>query len=712
MESISLANVGHFRDDRVDKTNVDIVIVNYNTREYLKICLENLISGMARKETKTIIVDNASTDGSAEMVEKEFPSVILVRNSQNLGFAAAVNQAIRLSSSSYILLLNPDTLPPPCLDESLVLFIDNHPEAGAIGCKIVNPDGSTQSSAYIRFPSLMSYLTMFLNIDHLIRKVFPNWNYPGKYELSLKEYNSSRELAHISGACIMLRRSALDRIGLLDEHFYFSREETDLQYRIKTSGYSILYYPDVKIVHFGGVSSVKMPLKGRNLYIDGELTYFLKYYGRGHTALMTTVRIIDETCKALIWGAIIPFIFIFKPKVILRNIKDHLLWVKLYSLSLGKSLSPFDNQWSVSNILNNYRTCSHDSIIFIARAHNPPKTGGEAYHQSILKALRIHGYEVLHTQPEDLPLRISGGLRYNIYLAHLLVRKKFGTIIINSDFSCRLFPLLIFASIILRIRIISLVHHFYEVDQKYNGMKRGLILWGERRGLQLSDKIITISAFTSNSIQSKNIKRDRIIVIHPATELPKQPWKERYSDGKPINLLYVGYCTKRKGLEYLLRGINLIRDIDIVLDIVGDTNIEPRYVEYLQKLIESLDIQQKVKFHGLVSQERLYNFYETADIFVLPSILEGYGISLLEASRFGLPIVSTKSGAIPELIRDRENGLLVPPADPEALTSAILEIISNRDLRCTIARKAWEETRDEYSWETVGDNFVKALKLN
>ena len=354
----------------------------------------------------------------------------------------------------------------------------------------------------------------------------------------------------------------------------------------------------------------------------------------------------------------------------------------------------------------------HNSILFIARMHNPPKTGGEAYHLAVIKALHAKGYDVIHTQPDNLTPWKVRGLRFNIYLSLMALRKKYGIIIINSDFSCRLLPFLAFSSFIMQIKIVSLVYHFYEVDKKFYGLIRYLFLWGEKCGLKLSDKLITISAFTSGILQCKGIAKNKIQIIAPASGVPKQPWKVKDKDGQPITLLYVGYCTKRKGLEYLLDAMRKIRNIDITLDIVGDINIEPNYVESLSNLIKTYQMQSKVFFHGLVSSERLWKYYESADIFVLPSILEGFGISLLEAARFGLPIVSTKSGAIPELIRNRENGLLVPPEDPEALANAILELITNRELRGRIARKAWEESREDYSWETVGESFMKALELN
>lgn len=318
------------KTESISSSIIDIVIVSFNTREYLENCLGILTESGGGVTSKVIVVDNASTDCSVDMVENNYSMVTLVKNPQNIGFAAAVNQGARLSNSPYLLLLNPDTIIPTHLKMALINFMGARPEIGALGCKMLNKDMTIQPSAFRRYPSLSTTLAGFLNIDNILRMLFPYWDFPGKYELSLNEYCNNQEVAHVTGACLMLRRSSLEAAGYFDERFFFSGEETDLQFRLRRLGYKVYLLNEVSVVHFGGGSSHNAPLKGRYLYIDGLKTFFMKHYGKFQTALILLINIFDEIVKVLAWLLAVPFVIIIKSDLYKGKINDHWMWLKVY----------------------------------------------------------------------------------------------------------------------------------------------------------------------------------------------------------------------------------------------------------------------------------------------------------------------------------------------------------------------------------------------
>ncbi|MBM4309106.1 MAG: glycosyltransferase family 2 protein, partial [Deltaproteobacteria bacterium] len=189
---------------------------------------------------EVFVVDNGSMDGSVEAVRVGFPEAIVIQNSTNLGFAQANNQALRLAKGKYILLLNPDTQVKEGAIETLKVFMDNHPKAGAVGAQLLNSDGSKQNSI-ANFPSLATEL---LN-KSLLRWLFPD-RFPGKE----RDYNEPIEVESVIGACMMVRREAIEQVGLLDEDYFLFLEETDWCYRMKKAGWKVYHVPQADVYHF------------------------------------------------------------------------------------------------------------------------------------------------------------------------------------------------------------------------------------------------------------------------------------------------------------------------------------------------------------------------------------------------------------------------------------------------------------------------------
>jgi GT2 family glycosyltransferase len=225
-----------------------IIIVSYNCRDALRECLGKLTA--QEGVPPIILVDNASTDGSAEMVAHDFSSVQLVRNARNCGFAAACNQGIRAGSADFILLLNPDSLLECAELQKLHDAMNSRPNVGACGPRILNVDGSLQPSCR-RFPTLWAMVSDELGLGRL----FAHSRLFATYRMSGWAHDETREVDQSMGSCLLLRRAALESVGPLDERYFLYFEEVDLCWRLWQAGWHVLFLADATVTHVGGASS-------------------------------------------------------------------------------------------------------------------------------------------------------------------------------------------------------------------------------------------------------------------------------------------------------------------------------------------------------------------------------------------------------------------------------------------------------------------------
>jgi len=247
--------------------DLSIVIVNWNTKDLLPQCLKSFDQASDRLKMEVFVVDNGSVDRSVELVREKFPEVIVIQNPMNLGFAKANNQAMKRSKGKYILLLNPDTQVKHVAIERLLSFMDTHLDSGMAGAQLLNSDGSKQNSI-ANFPSLATEL---LN-KSLLRWFFPKI-FPGK------ERNISEpiEVDSIIGACMMVRREAMEQVGLLDEDYFLFLEETDWCYRMKKAGWKVYHVPQAEVYHFKGKSAEKDKKRAKVEYYRSRYQFFKKH---------------------------------------------------------------------------------------------------------------------------------------------------------------------------------------------------------------------------------------------------------------------------------------------------------------------------------------------------------------------------------------------------------------------------------------------------
>jgi GT2 family glycosyltransferase len=265
--------------------DLSISIVNYNNRECLAACLESIYSHAPDVRFEVVIVDNGSCDGSREFVKQAFPSARLIENLENRGFAKANNQGIEVSRGRYVLSLNNDTIIKNGTLAGLVRFMQEHPDAGACGPKVLNQDGTFQRQCRRSFPTLFSSLSYFLKLH----KLFPRSECFGRYLMTHRDCEEGGEVDSVSGCCLMVRREVIEKVGILDENFIMYGDDLDWCYRIKQAGWKVCYVPDVEIVHLGGQSSRRLPCKCVVLFYRAMGIFYRKHYAQQHTFIVNAV---------------------------------------------------------------------------------------------------------------------------------------------------------------------------------------------------------------------------------------------------------------------------------------------------------------------------------------------------------------------------------------------------------------------------------------
>ncbi len=262
--------------------DLGIVIVNYNTRDLLRDCLRSLPDARRDLACRTIVVDNLSSDGSADMVRGEFPDVTVLEPGRNGGYAFANNIGLREvgfaagvdAPPRYALLLNPDTVVPPEGLTRMVAFMDANPDVGVVGAKLVRPDGSFDRACRRSFPTPE---ISFYRLTGLSR-LFPHSQRFGRYNLSYLGVDEQADVDAVVGAFMLMRSEALQRVGLLDETFFMYGEDLDLCYRIKAFGWRVVYNPSVVVLHVKGAASRQASRRSINAFYDAMRIFHDKHY--------------------------------------------------------------------------------------------------------------------------------------------------------------------------------------------------------------------------------------------------------------------------------------------------------------------------------------------------------------------------------------------------------------------------------------------------
>jgi len=268
--------------------DVSVIVVSFNTREILRQCLQSVVENTNGLEAEIIVVDNGSTDGSAEMVEEEFPRARLHRSTHNLGFAGANNLALESAQGRYFVLLNSDAFLAPGALALAIRHMDETPECGLGGCRLIGRDGSPQPSSRC----FHSVLDDAIVLSGLAAR-FPLSKFFGRFDRTWADQSVPAIVDWVPGAFSILRPAALQRVGLFDTNFFLYYEEVDLCRRFKRAGISVWYWPDIEVIHLGGESSRRLASLAFSSHaaqvilwrMRSTLLYYRKHHGwRVHLA--------------------------------------------------------------------------------------------------------------------------------------------------------------------------------------------------------------------------------------------------------------------------------------------------------------------------------------------------------------------------------------------------------------------------------------------
>jgi GT2 family glycosyltransferase len=262
---------------------LSVVIVNYNVKYFLEQCLNSVRKAMEGMEGEVFVVDNNSVDSSCTMVKEKFPEVKLIENKENPGFSKANNQAIKKATGQYVLLLNPDTVVEDDTFRRVVAFMDKTPDAGGLGVKMIDGKGKflPESKRGLPTPAVAFYKIFGLS------RFFPRSKIFGKYHLGFLDKDKIHQVDVLSGAFMLLRKSVLDKIGLLDEDFFMYGEDIDLSYRITQAGYKNYYFPETRIIHYKGESTKKGSVNYVLVFYNAMIIFARKHFSHKNARLLS-----------------------------------------------------------------------------------------------------------------------------------------------------------------------------------------------------------------------------------------------------------------------------------------------------------------------------------------------------------------------------------------------------------------------------------------
>ena len=701
--------------------DLSIIVLSWNVADLLAGCLQSLpdAAGEWWERTEVVVVDNSSADGSAEMVRADFPHIRLLALDVNLGFSGGNNAGILAARGKYIFLLNADTTAQPRSIELLADYLDGEPDVGIVGPRLLNPDGTLQSSRR-RFPTIA---TALIESTPLQRWFAGSFILKSFYILDRSD-NETQPVDWLSGAALMCRRDTLMQAGLFDPGYFMFSEEVDLCRRVAGAGWGITYLPGAEILHYGG-QSTEQDVPARHIHFNtSKARYFRLHEGRLSGRLvrlyllgMYAGQSLSEAAKWLVGHK--------------RALRAERL--RMYAQVLKSGLREHRGGYQ-----------SSDTVLLITGEYPPARGGVGDYTCRLALALQKRG-----VSPRVLTRRIRAGHKERtsqtlgqgtpFLRTPLLARRiTFGTVLSALKFSWariahiqyqtgayQMRPIVNLLPLLLKLRWRGpSVVTFHDLLEPYLFPKAGPVRMSANRLLARSaSAVIATNPEDAARLRTWGVKRMKLIPIgsniqnNPPSDYSREAWRAA-SGIRPdtVLLAYFGFLNNSKGLEDLLHAVDALRGSgDFRLLMVGggigaSDPTNKQTAASLNSLAASLGLEDSLVWTGYLPTEEVSAALLSADMAVLPfsdgaSFRRG---SLLAVLEHELPVITTQSKQMlsteeadswPELI-DGENALLVTPGDREALASAVHRLSTDHELRHLLSKGASDLAR-YFNWERI-----------
>lgn len=703
--------------------HLTIVILNWNVSDLLAACLRSLpgACGTWWEVAEVLVVDNASTDASVEMVRREFPGVRLITLAENRGFAAGNNVGLQASQGEYILFLNPDTLAQPLSIAALCDYMDTHPEVGVAGPRLLNADGTTQSSRR-RFPTLATALIE----STPLQPIFPNA--PALKRFYVLDYSDEEEqfVDWLSGAALMCRRTALEQTGPFDPGYFMFSEEVDLCRRMANAGWLVAYVPQAQVTHYGGGSTDQAVPERHINFNTGKARYLRIHEGRKAGTVARLYLLATYAAQAASEAA----------KWALGH-KRHMRGrrVRTYAQVLGSGLR--------ERVRHGRQ--QHRPVLLITREYPPAHGGVGDYTCKLAQALQasqvdsrvltqrtidnrqtivkrrkgqMGAYRVTRITPRAV-LSALKGTRASI--AHI----QYQTGAYGMRPTVNLLPVL--------LKVMwgkPVVVTFHDLLVPYLFPKAGPVReWANRLLARTASATVATNHEDAARLRSWGVRDVEVIPIgsnipnNPPGDFDRERWRAEHDAAPDTTMLaYFGFLNSTKGLEALLRALSVLKEgpreyrLMMVGGGLGSSDPTNRTTaQTLDRLAGELGVKDKLIRTGYLEPSEVSAALLSADIAVLP-YAEGASFrrgSLLAVLEHSLPVITTTDGnekvkgarsrehGWPELV-DGENAILVRPGDVEELVRGIEKVAADTELRGRLAEEAAKVVQF-FSWARIAE---------
>jgi GT2 family glycosyltransferase/glycosyltransferase involved in cell wall biosynthesis len=700
--------------------DLSIVVLSWNVREMLAGCLRSLpgAAGEWWARAEVVVVDNASTDGSAEMVREQFPGVRVLALRENRGFSVGNNAGIRASRGRFVLLLNPDTIARPGSIEAMCEYLEGQPDVGVVGPRLLNPDGTLQPSRR-RFPTLATALVE----STPLQQAFPSAEVLRRFYVEDRPDGETQDVDWLSGAALLCRRETLEQVGLFDPGYFMFSEEVDLCRRVREAGWRVVYLPGAEITHFGGQSTDQAVPSRHINFNSSKARYFRLHEGRVAGRLVRwyllgvyAAQMASEGAKWLVGHK--------------REMRTERLRMYVEVLRSG---------------LREKRRAAAKKPVLLITGEFPPARGGVGdYTCRLAQAMEDEGQAVRvltrRRRVQDIspavgieavagagPMqvrRITGGAaeraarRSGAAVAHI----QYQTGAYEMRPTVNLLPL------VLRARFRGpVVVTFHDLLVPYLFPRAGPVReWANRLLALTASACVATNPEDYERLRKWGVQLMELIPI--GANVPRRPpagydrakWREER--GLPEDAAvaaYFGFLNSTKGLDDLMRALATLREKgDYRLLMVGGGlgSSDPTNratAEKLAALARDLGVQDRLLWTGYLPPEGVSAALLAADFAVLPyadgaSFRRG---SLLAALEHGLSIVTTEPKAehqVPgwPVLVDGENALLVPPGDAGALAEAMERVARSPELRERLSAGA-RELAEFFDWGHIARKHLE-----